>query len=64
VKQFARARSTVTGALLNGVNPKSARLSYGRKSGAYRYVQYDYDEKRPEQASRWRQVIDRLGRAR
>lgn len=64
VKQFARTESVVTGALLNGINPKSVRGTYGRKNGGYRYVQYSYEEPRPTQTPRWRQLLARLGRGR
>ncbi|MFM0670582.1 polysaccharide biosynthesis tyrosine autokinase [Paraburkholderia sediminicola] len=64
VKLFAHAGIAVTGALLNGIDPKSGRRGYGRKNGGYRYVQYSYEEPRPVHASRWRRLIARLGRGR
>ncbi|MBB5409193.1 tyrosine-protein kinase Etk/Wzc [Paraburkholderia sp. HC6.4b] len=61
VKRFAQTRSVVTGAILNRIDPKSARLSYGRKNSTYRYVQYSYEEPRLKQVPRWRQLIARIG---
>jgi tyrosine-protein kinase Etk/Wzc len=60
VKQFTRTGSVVTGALLNGVNPVSARR-YGSRNGGYRYVQYGYEEQSAGHVSRWRRLIGRLG---
>jgi tyrosine-protein kinase Etk/Wzc len=61
VRQFAHAGIAVSGALLNGLDPKSGRRSYNRKNGGYRYVQYCYEDPRPAVATRWRQLLDRLG---
>ncbi|CAN7723932.1 polysaccharide biosynthesis tyrosine autokinase [Paraburkholderia terricola] len=61
VKRFAHSGISVAGALLNGLDPKSGRRSYGRKTGAYRYVQYRYEEAQPALVSRWRQILVRLG---
>lgn len=62
VRQFAHAGITVSGALLNGLDPKSGRRSYNRKNGGYRYVQYCYEEPRPALTSRWRELLTRRGR--
>jgi tyrosine-protein kinase Etk/Wzc len=64
VKLFAHSGIAVTGALLNGIDPKSGRRGYGRKNGHYRYVQYSYEEPRPVHASCWRRLITRFGRGR
>jgi len=61
VKRFAHSGISVAGALLNGLDPKSGRRSYVRKTGAYRYVQYRYEEAQPALVSRWRQILVRLG---
>lgn len=62
VRQFAHAGITVSGALLNGLDPKSGRRSYNRKNGGYRYVQYCYEDPRPALTSRWRQLLTRYDR--
>ncbi|ANB76794.1 polysaccharide biosynthesis tyrosine autokinase [Paraburkholderia phytofirmans] len=61
VRQFAHAGVAVSGALLNGLDPKSGRRSYNRKNGGYRYVQYCYEDPRPALTTRWRQLLTRLG---
>ncbi|WP_144113301.1 polysaccharide biosynthesis tyrosine autokinase [Paraburkholderia sp. BCC1886] len=63
-KRFAHTGIAVTGALLNGLDPRSARQAYSRKNGGYRYVQYSYDAMQPVRASWWRRLIGIIGRAR
>ncbi|MBN3854639.1 polysaccharide biosynthesis tyrosine autokinase [Paraburkholderia sp. Ac-20340] len=41
-RRLEHGGSRVTGVLFNGVDARSARLSYGNKYGTYRYVRYDY----------------------
>ncbi|MEM5314224.1 polysaccharide biosynthesis tyrosine autokinase [Paraburkholderia sp. JHI869] len=63
VKRFAQVGVPVAGALLNGIDPNSGRQAYGRKYGAYRYVQYTYGT--PETTtlrSRMRRWIGRRAR--
>ncbi|GAB2875533.1 polysaccharide biosynthesis tyrosine autokinase [Paraburkholderia jirisanensis] len=57
VKRFAHNGVNVTGALLNGVDPRSGRQAYGRKHGGYRYVQYTYEDARPSFSARLRQMF-------
>ncbi|CAB3732756.1 polysaccharide biosynthesis tyrosine autokinase [Paraburkholderia rhynchosiae] len=62
VKRFAHNGIGVTGALLNGIDPKSARQAYSRKNGAYRYVQYSYEDENAASTSRLRRLITRANR--
>ncbi|OLL29151.1 tyrosine protein kinase [Burkholderia sp. SRS-W-2-2016] len=65
VRRLAQAGCAVTGAILNGIDPKSARRSYGRKNGGYRFVQYSYEEPPCTGAGGcWQRLITRIGRRR
>ncbi|MFM0110828.1 polysaccharide biosynthesis tyrosine autokinase [Paraburkholderia nemoris] len=62
VKRFAHNGIAVTGALLNGIDPRSGRQAYSHKNGAYRYVQYSYEEPNRKEASGLRRLITRVGK--
>ncbi|CAG9238472.1 Putative tyrosine-protein kinase EpsB [Paraburkholderia tropica] len=63
MKRFAQVGVSVTGALLNGIDPNSGRQAYGRKYGTYRYVQYTYGAAEATTLrSRMRRWIARLAR--
>ncbi|NML30281.1 polysaccharide biosynthesis tyrosine autokinase [Paraburkholderia sp. G-4-1-8] len=64
VRRLAQAGCTVTGAILNGIDPKSALRSYGRKNGTYRFVQYSYGEPCGGTSNCWRQLMARVRRRR
>jgi tyrosine-protein kinase Etk/Wzc len=60
-RRFVRNDIAVTGALLNGVDARSGRQTYGRKSGGFRFVQYSYDEPVPSLGSGLRRALARVG---
>jgi tyrosine-protein kinase Etk/Wzc len=64
VRRFAQASCMVTGAILNGIDPRSARRSYGRKNGTYRFVQYASYEPCAGPSTCWRRLLARFGRSR
>ncbi|WP_035513861.1 polysaccharide biosynthesis tyrosine autokinase [Paraburkholderia nodosa] len=63
-RQVAHGGARVTGVLLNDISLRNARLSYGSRSGSYRYVNYGYaDSESKVSKSLFIRLIDRLRRS-
>jgi tyrosine-protein kinase Etk/Wzc len=62
-RRVTHGGARITGVLLNGINLRTARLSYGNRNGGYRYVKYDYPYTEPKVSkSPAARLIDRLRR--